>query len=144
PGGLEPIAQALDLPIVALVTCKRLDEFHLPRLSEKVDAVLLDGLQDPGDYEAYRSLVRLAARKTVIGAVEALPGVREAIRRAPREQPLDDEIFRKLGASFLKFADLGLIHSLASSRPFPEVCAVPEPAGCHRFRVAYAHDEAFG
>jgi len=144
PGGLAPIAEALDLPMVALVTCKRLDEFHLPRLCEGVDAVLLDELDDPSDFETYRSFVTLAAKKPVIGAVEALPGVREAIRRAPRELPLDDEIFRKLGASFLKFADLGLIYSLARARPFPDVCAVPEPSGCNRFRVAYAHDEAFG
>src|SRR3954468_19357322 len=101
PGGLAPIAEALDLPIVALVACQPLHEFHLPHLPAGVDAVLLDGLEDPDDYEAYRNLVTLMARKPVLGAVEALPEVRAEIRQLPRDQPLDDDLFRKLGASFL-------------------------------------------
>jgi len=106
--------------------------------------VLLDGLEDPEDYEAYRNLVTLMARKPVLGAVEALPEVRAVIRKSPRDQPLDDDLFRKLGASFLRFADLGAIRSLAQSRPFPSVSAEPEPLPYRRFRVAYAQDEAFG
>ncbi|SIO16263.1 cobyrinic acid a,c-diamide synthase [Singulisphaera sp. GP187] len=144
PGGLAPIAEALDLPVVALVSCLPLDQFHLPHLPAGVDAVLLDGLENPDDYEAYRNLVTLMARKPVLGAVEALPEVRAAIRQSPRDQPLDDDLFRKLGASFLRFADLGAIRNLAQSRPFPSVSAEPEPLPYRRFRVAYAQDEAFG
>jgi len=144
PGALAPLAEALDLPVVALVTCEPRGQFHLPRLAEGVDAVLLDGLDDPADFEMYRSLVGLAAGKPVLGAVEALPAVREAIRRAPRDQPLDEEIFRKLGASFLRFADLGAIHALARSRPFRGVATASSSYNCHPFRVAYAQDEAFG
>jgi cobyrinic acid a,c-diamide synthase len=85
------------------------------------------------------------ARKPVLGAVEALPEVRAAIRMLPRDQPLDEELFGKLGASFLRFADLGAIAALAQSRPFPAIPVEPEPVQQHRrFRVAYAQDEAFG
>lgn len=144
PGGLRPIADALDLPVVALVPCLPWGQFHLPEISERVDAVLLDGLEDPNEFEAYRSLVTLMTRKPVVGAVEALPEVRAALRQAPRGRALDDELFRKLGASFLRFADLGVIRALAQSRPFPAPVTPPQPLGYHRFRVAYAQDEAFG
>ena len=48
PGDLKPIAQALELPIVAVVSCRTLDaeSLHLPRLPEGADAVLLDELPD--------------------------------------------------------------------------------------------------
>src|SRR3954468_5180833 len=36
PGGLRPIAEALGLPIVALVSCQPWDEFHLPQMPEGV------------------------------------------------------------------------------------------------------------
>lgn len=145
PGGLRPIAEALDLPVVALVSCHPLAEYHLARLPEGVDAILLDGLEDPNDFEVYRSLVTLMTRKPVLGAVEALPEVRAALRQAPRDRPLDDELFRKLGASFLRFADLGAIRGLAQSRPFPcSDAPEPGPRQTRRFRVAYAQDEVFG
>lgn len=148
PGGLAPLAEALGLPVVALVPCLPLSEFHLPHLPVGVDAVLLDGLEDPRDYDAYRKQVTLMTRKPVLGAVEALPEVRAALRETPRDQPLAEDLFRKLGASFLRFADLAAIQTLAQSRPFPSVAAEPEPVCtpplCRRFRVAYAQDEAFG
>ena len=49
PGDLRPIAEALDLPIVAVVSCpeSEAENFHLPRLPEGVDAIFLDNLGDP-------------------------------------------------------------------------------------------------
>ena len=56
PGGLRPIAEALDLPVVARGRrARRWHEFHLPQLPEGVDAVLLDGLEDPDDFELLRT-----------------------------------------------------------------------------------------
>jgi cobyrinic acid a,c-diamide synthase len=144
PGELGPIIEALDLPIVAVVSCEGLAGFHLPRIPEGADAVILDGLEDPGDYEVYRSLVKLTTKKPVVGAVEAFPDIRLALREVSRIQPLPEEVVRQLGASFLRFADLHAIHALAQSRPFPWASAEPECRGVRRFRVAYAQDEAFG
>ena len=49
PGDLRPIAEALDLPIVAVVSCRGgdSDTFHLPMIPERADAVLLDEVTDP-------------------------------------------------------------------------------------------------
>lgn len=144
PGRLRPLADALDLPVVAVLPCARREGFHLPRVPEGVDAVFLDELERPEDFEAYRRMVTMTSKKPVIGAVEAFPEVRAALREAPRDRPLAEELFGRLGASFLRFADLGAIRALARSRPFPGPPAGSEPRGARRFRVAYAQDEAFG
>ncbi len=145
PGGLRPIAESLGLPIVAVVACQGWPDFHLPHLPEGTEAVLLDGLESPEHFEPIRRMISLTKKVPVLGAVEALPEVRESIRRTPRDQFLPEELFQQLGASFLRFADLGAIRNLASHRPFsyPGSCSA---AACGRgtFRVAYARDEAFG
>ncbi|MBV8231155.1 MAG: hypothetical protein JO329_14310 [Planctomycetaceae bacterium] len=147
PGPLRPIVEALDLPVVALVDCQPRREFHLPRLPVGVDAVLLDGLEDPDDFECYRRMFSWTLKKPVLAAVEALPRVRAALHEAPRDRPLPDELLQCLGSSFLKFADLDAIRALARSRSFSLPAAEPGPnRRCRRerIRVAYAQDEAFG
>jgi cobyrinic acid a,c-diamide synthase len=144
PGRLRPLAEALDLPTVAVISCSGRNGFHLPRVPEGVDALFLEELGDPEDFEAYRRIVTLMTKKPVIGAVEAFPEVRAALREAPRDRPIPEEVFARLGASFLRFADLAAIGALARSRPFGWSAPEPAPRGARRFRVAYAQDEAFG
>jgi len=133
PGELRPIIAALDLPIVALVPCPPRHEFHLPRLPEGVDAVLLDELDDPADFECYRQMISCTLKRPVLGAVEALPEVRAALRQAPRDRPIPEELWQALGASFLRFVDLAAIRSLARSRPFAWPASEPGPCR-HRRR----------
>ncbi|HMB02649.1 MAG TPA: cobyrinic acid a,c-diamide synthase [Isosphaeraceae bacterium] len=145
PGGLRPIAEALDLPVVALMPCSTWHDFHMPRPPDPVDAVLLDGIEDPGDFDQFRRMVTMTLKRPVLGAVEALPEVRAVLRQAPRDRPLPEGVFPRLGASFLRFADLNAIQALARRRPFPAPpCSEPSPCGPTRFRIAYAQDEAFG
>lgn len=144
PGGLRPIAEALDLPTVALVSCPRWEGLHLPNLPRGVDAVLVDGLESPEDFTRIASAIRMVLKKPVIGAVEALPAIRNALADSPRDRPVPEELFAALAASFRRFVDLPALRSMAGSRPFP-IEAV-DAGGCRRarFRVAYAQDEAFG
>jgi cobyrinic acid a,c-diamide synthase len=145
PGDLRPLVEALALPVVALMSCPRWHDFHMPRLPRSVDAVLIDEIEDPADFEKFRRMIMLTLKRPVLGGVEALPEVRAVLRQAPRDRPLPEEIFHRLGASFLKFADLGAIRTLAESRPSPlPIPSDPCPCGPARFRVAYAQDEAFG
>ena len=144
PGSLGAIARALDLPVVALVSCPRWEALHLPILPPGIDAVLIDGLEVASDYDRIAAAVRLVLRKPVIGAVEALPAVREALALIPRDQWLPDDLVATLGRSFRRFADLELIRGLARSRAFPLDVAPPQRPGGSKFRVAYAQDEAFG
>lgn len=144
PGRLGPIAEALDLPTIALLECRGLDGLHLPRLPEGIDAILLDGLERPDDYALLQRAVALVGKVPVIGAVEALPEVRAALRAVPRDILPPEEVFDRLAASFLRFADLPALRALAESRPFPIAPAEPPARPGGRFRVAYAQDEAFG
>ncbi len=144
PGGLRPIAQALDLPTVALLTCPRWDYLHLPTLPPGVDAVLIDGLEDPRDFTRIASAVRMVLKKPVIGAVEALPETRRALAASPKVGPINEGLLAPLAESFRRFVDLPALRALARSRPFPLDPTEPAPGGRAPFRVAYAQDEAFG
>jgi cobyrinic acid a,c-diamide synthase len=151
PGDLRPVALALDLPVVAVISCRESNTgiFHLPHLPEGVDAVLLDELSDdPSELPRLRRMIRLAAGVPVIGAIEAMPAAREALEKAPRDRRLPEELIEALAHSFWKHADPEAISALARSRPFPEQadlsCLDRSPRRCRGFRVAYAQDEAFG
>ncbi len=145
PGGLQPIAQALDLPTIAVVACPRWGDFHLPNLHPGVDAILLDDLADPGDFERFRHLVTALTRKPVIGAVESLPAIRQALADFSLQETLPDEMIAQLAATFLRFADLDQIHELAKSRLIEPMCCKEAFSSTRpRVRVAYALDEAFG
>ncbi len=87
PGGLGPIAEALDLPTVALLSCPRWENLHLADLPKGIDAILIDGLEDPDEYPRIASAVRMMTRKRVIGAIEALPEIRRALALAPITAP---------------------------------------------------------
>lgn len=147
PGNLGPIAQALDLPRVAVVSCGNMSNFHLPRMDGGVDAIVLDGLEHPREFEAIRRMADSVFRLPVIGAIDALPEVRAALNDAPADRPPPDAV-ECLGLSFLRYADLPAIRALATSRPLPscpsEVLPPPLRKVDRRFRVAYAQDEVFG
>jgi cobyrinic acid a,c-diamide synthase len=148
PGDLRPIAEALDLPIVAVVSCSGSDSgaFHLPRFPEGVDAVLLDEVTDPQTLPRLSRLVHLASGLPVLGAIEALPEVRAALEQVRRDRRLPEDLIDALARCFLQHADLPAIGELARRHPFPWLDERSELAGRgrRRFRVAYAQDEAFG
>ena len=150
PGNLLTIAQTLQLPVVAVVSVP--DQpgavFHLPRLPDGVEGVLIDRLADPADLPRLSRLIRLAHSLPVLGALETLPAIRLGLEGATRDELLSEELVAQLAANFLRHSDLDAIGSLARSRQFPEAmsssCACGLAECCHCFRVAYAQDEAFG
>jgi cobyrinic acid a,c-diamide synthase len=146
PGPLAPLAESLDLPVVAVVDCRAWDGVHLPWIDPRADAVILDQLDRPAQLAPLRTLIRLLAGKPVLGAIAALPEARAALAAVPAGRPIPAELVEPLARSFLRGADLPALHALAESRPFPAPGATVLPgfrAG-RRFRVAYAMDEAFG
>lgn len=144
PGRLGPIADALDLPIVAVVDCQNARDFHLPKLEKGVEAVLLDGLERPEDFDRVRQMITCVWKKPVLGAVEALPEVRALFDEPALDFSLPENALGQLAQSFLRFADLHALRMLADSRPFLAAPDAPSLGGGRRFRVAYAQDEAFG
>jgi cobyrinic acid a,c-diamide synthase len=150
PGDLKPIAQMLDLPVIAVLpSLERVGGvFHLPRLPDGIDGVLIDRLADPDDLPRLRRLIRLTCKVPVLGALETCPAIRDELEQAPRNQNLPDEAISALGNNFRRHSDLDAIGRLARSRPFTEpvdlfcACGLSDCFRC--FRVAYAQDDAFG
>jgi len=150
PGVLKPIAEALDLPIAAVVSCRESagNLFHLPRLPEGIDAVLLDEVDNAATIPQLKRLIELATGLPVIGALETMPGIRGALESLPRDRRLPDDLIDALGCAFLEHAEIDAIEKLARARVFPEPVELSwlprrdrPPRG---FRVAYAQDLAFG
>lgn len=149
-GPLAPVAGALDLPIVAVISCRDMgaDAFHLPGLPEGAEAVLLDEVDHFGDAPGLKRLARLATGLPVIGAVERLPQVRFALAELARERFLPRDLIDRLARSFLEHADLAAMAALSRRGSALDSCDAPPPIdrGSRRgaFRVAYASDEVFG
>jgi cobyrinic acid a,c-diamide synthase len=148
PGDLRPVALVLDLPLVAVVSCRGMDTatVHLPRFPQGVDALLLDEVSDPEAAPRLRRLIELASGLPVLGAVEALPELRAALAQLPRDRHLPENLIEALARAFLQQADTTAIGELARRRPFPPAGAWSgcSGSGRRRFRVAYAQDAAFG
>lgn len=144
PWGLSPLRDFLGLPTVAVVPCTGVGDLHLPSLAPQVEAVILDGLHHPNEYEELARIVRLLTGRPVVGAVEFLGSIRHVMRASGPEQPLPEEVIRRAARSFLQFADLPALRRLARSRPWPVMPDPPEPPATGHIRVAYALDAAFG
>jgi cobyrinic acid a,c-diamide synthase len=150
PGALKPIAEALELPIAAVVSFREIagNPFHLPRLPEAIDAVLLDEVDDGATIPQLKRLIELASGLPVIGAIQSVPAIRGALQSLPRDRRLPDELIEALGHTFLEHAEIDAIEKLARARVFPEPEELswlpPRDRRPRGFRVAYARDEAFG
>ena len=147
------LTRILDLPIVSVIsvigatrtancsicpTCRR-----GPRRSSSTASA------DDGELERDRRLIRLTHGLPIVGAVDLLPAARSAVEAVASGElrPVEDAV-EALGASFLRHADLKAFADLATSRVDPTQSQGPEgrcrEVGSRGFRVAYAHDEAFG
>ena len=143
PGRLAPIVEALNFASVAIIPAQPFQEFHLPALPREVEAIILDGVNEPEQFGCLKRAVEMLSGRPVIAAVDAIPSAREAIRsHDPREV---HRAVVALSQSFQRYADFGAIFRLANSRPLPEATTGVGSLGRNaRYRVAYAHDAAFG
>src|SRR5262249_28176380 len=141
PGDLRPIAEALALPILGVVSCRGADaeSFHLPMVPDGADAILLDEIPGPEELPRLRRLIELASGLPVIGAVEAMPEVRAALERQPSDRRLPEDLIDALACGFLPHADLAALDELARSHAFPDADCQDEliDLGRQPFRVAY-------
>ena len=142
--GLGPIIEALDLPVVAVLSIPDIDSFHLPRIPEEASAVFVENLQNRSDFEMIRRMVALTTKKPLLGAIERLPVVEGLLQNGPLDRKRIEWIFARLAENFLRFADVAAIRQLAKSRPYSWHCPESTAFPIKPFRVAYAQDCAFG
>ena len=105
----------------------------LPYLTEATKA-------SPQRAEVWANLLR--AQFEVGDHLAALQTTERAMRAVPNDRPPPEQIFHRLAASFLRFADLEALWAVAESRPFPVAPAEPLARPGRRFRVAYLPPEA--
>ncbi len=78
-------------------SCPRWEGLHLPTLPPGIDAILIDQLEVAADYPRIADAIRVVCKKPVVGAVEALPAVREALAVIPRDQRVPDDLIAEPG-----------------------------------------------
>lgn len=144
PGPLAPIAEILDLPRIAVVDCGGDGPTYLSRPSGAFDAIILDNLGDLDRLESVLLCAKHTFRKPVLAVIESLPQIRAFLKARTADTVIPQPFLDRLAASFLQTADLNAIAALAESRPFDCIADSPCPFATRRFRVAYAHDDAFG
>ena len=142
--GLKPIVEALDLPVVAVLSIPDTESFHLPRIPDEASAIFVENLRDRSEFEMIRRMIALTTKRPLLGAIERLPEVEEILRNGPLDRRQTDLVFSRLSQSFLRFADVSAIRNLARSRPYTWQCPEPATRKAKPFRVAYARDSAFG
>jgi cobyrinic acid a,c-diamide synthase len=148
PGSLLSLIESLELPVVAVVDCRLASPLHLPEIPAQADAVIFDGISGQEQFERLRLMTRLILGKPVLGAVEDLPRIREALAGLPAHRSVPPDSLDVLARSFSRYADFDAIRDLADSRgDLASSCDV-EISRCaergRHFRVAYAMDDAFG
>jgi cobyrinic acid a,c-diamide synthase len=143
PGPLADLIEPLGLPVVAVLPCPDPDTCHLSFRGVQADAILLDGLTDPSRFATIRSFVELATRTPVLGAVEELPALRQRLRDRGDRDSIDLADIERLAASFRRFVDLDCLRALGDRAPAANAAPPGRRGPFHRFRVAFAMDEAF-
>lgn len=148
PGALLPLAETLELPVVAIVDSRTASPLHPPEIPSVADAVIFDRIESREQFDQLRSITRLILGKPVLGAVDDLAQIRETLAGLPAHRPVPADLPEALARSFARYADFDAIHGLAEHRMSAGSWARSESAASsgrrRRYRVACAMDAAFG
>jgi cobyrinic acid a,c-diamide synthase len=164
PGGqLETLCDWLALPRLGIWNVRGQADCHLSTRRPTADALILDGISNPSDFYRLQTMIESLWGLPVLGALEDLPDVREAIGQlTPCEKPPRD-LCSCLGDNLLQYVRPAALLELAQRCKLPgferaEGIAAPEfgelascsehlrglaGAGRTRLTVAVAYDEIF-
>ena len=142
---LDQLCQWLDLPQLVVVDVRGLGDCRLPQRPPRAVGVLLDGIGSGSDLSRWQTSFETLWGLPVVGALEGLPQLREAIAQLPVGVLPPRELCAELTENFLRHADLEQIEQLAEAAEFP---IAPAQLFCHEtgdyaVRVAVAYDAAF-
>lgn len=144
-GRLELLCRWLDLPRVVVLDVSQTDPCRLASQPDSADAVLLDGVRDAYHVARLTTELETLWGVPVLGAMEAVPGLRAELSSIACGAPLPRELCRRLGGHFARYWQPRRLLELASRPQMPR--ARPRWAGASRARtgltVAIAYDDAF-
>lgn len=143
---LETICQWLDLPRIAIIDARRLGQCKLPPLPESLDGILLDHVAGLDQWSRDSVNLEAICGVPVLGALEALPRLREQVSSLASDRCPSPELWNVLGNRFVQYWKPELLMQIAQ-RDMPRTscdCSLagrrPPSAG---LTVAIAYDEAF-
>jgi cobyrinic acid a,c-diamide synthase len=142
-GSLDCLCEWLDLPRLVVLDRTRLDACCLPPRPQ-ADALLLDRISGPADLYALQTALESLWGIPVVGALEEMPRLREAVAAVDKGTVLPRELCEQLGSAIARYTRPEAIRRLAERRPLADVSTAsiaPEPAAA--ITVAVAYDDAF-
>ena len=145
-GTLGPICDWLDLPRLVVLDARQLRSCVLPVLPP-ADGILLDYVAGPQQAARLQTQVETMTGMPVLGALEAMPTLRQAIQQLPRGAKLPAHLYKPLARCFSRYASFDKLKTLATSRPFQDIASASsfrrQAVRGSRLRVAVAYDAAF-
>lgn len=120
PGGqLETLCEWLALPRLGVWDVRGLADHHLSTRRPAADAVVIDGVSGPSEFYRLQTMIETLWGLPVVGAIEALPKLREIVRSlAPGEKPSRD-LCACLGDNLLQYVRPADLLRLSLRRDLP-------------------------
>jgi cobyrinic acid a,c-diamide synthase len=143
-GRLETLCDWLDLPMVAVLDVAQVKQCRLPPRPERVDALLLDCVAE-GEVGALVTNLESLWGLPIIGALDAGPRLRQAVRAVPAGGRPSEDLCMELGDRLLEYWQTRRFEPLTCRRDLPPArprlfrCDLPQS----QTTVALAYDEAF-
>lgn len=143
-GRLETLCDWLDLPVVSVVDVAQAKQCRMPPRPQRADALLLDRVA-AGEFHALSTDLEALWGLPVIGALDAGPRLRQAVRAVPAGARPTQKLCTELGNRFLEYWQPRRLQRLASRRELSPArprlfrCDLPQS----QRTIALAYDEAF-
>ena len=143
-GSLDRLCHWLDLPRMVVLDAALVENCRLPE-RPAADALILDCVSGADQFYRLQTSIEALWGIPVLGALEALPRLRAAVRSQAGAGELSRDICEELGCALARYTRPEAILRLAARRDLPDGQSTLFPAHAARpaITVAMAYDEAF-
>jgi cobyrinic acid a,c-diamide synthase len=146
-GSLDTLCEWLDLPRVAIVDVRLLNECRLPE-KPAAERLLLDRIGSANEFHRWQTILESLWGIPVVGGLPECSELRQKIVALPAREKLPSEWSAELAKNFLDYSSLTRLLGFAARRGMPAVwsvsnCASGQCVPRSTVRVAVAYDEAF-
>ena len=144
-GSLDVLCDWLDLPRLVVVDVTQLETCRFPPRPAQTDGLLLDGVTDECHAAEMATNLEALWGVPVLGALEALPGLRQRVAGLPPGSRPPRDLCWTLGQQFLRYARLDRVIEMGTRREV--IWTPPRLFGCGPLSrpivLALAYDAAF-
>ncbi len=144
-GKLGTLCQWLDLPRVVVLDAAQINGNGLPKRPDQADGLLLDKVNDEKHLDQLSAELETNWNVPVLGSLERLPQLREAVEAVPRGSRLPEDLGRQLADQFTRRWQRQPIYdtTLGRERLEADHCLFRSVPNVAKLTVAVAYDEVF-